>query len=79
MLAVAVVGLGSNLLAADDGVDALVLKLGGELAAVEVDGDLLRAGGGAANAVASTAPATPGSAASSSRARSPARSAAASG
>jgi UDP-N-acetylmuramate dehydrogenase len=51
-LAVAVVGLGSNLLVADDGVDALVLKLGGELAAVEVDGDVLRVGGGAANAVA---------------------------
>jgi UDP-N-acetylmuramate dehydrogenase len=51
-LAVAVVGLGSNLLAADDGVDALVLKLGGELAAVEADGDVLRVGGGAANAVA---------------------------
>jgi UDP-N-acetylmuramate dehydrogenase len=51
-LGVAVVGLGSNLLAADDGVDALVLKLGGELAAVEVDGDVLRVGGGAANAVA---------------------------
>jgi UDP-N-acetylmuramate dehydrogenase len=49
---VAVVGLGSNLLAADDGVDALVLKLGGELAKVEVDGDVLRVGGGAANAVA---------------------------
>ncbi|HZT84833.1 MAG TPA: UDP-N-acetylmuramate dehydrogenase [Gaiellaceae bacterium] len=51
-LAVAVVGLGSNLLAADDGVDALVLRLGGELAAVEVDGDVVRVGGGAANAVA---------------------------
>jgi UDP-N-acetylenolpyruvoylglucosamine reductase len=50
-LAVAVVGLGSNLLAADDGVDALVLKLGGELATVEVGENLLRAGGGAANAV----------------------------
>jgi UDP-N-acetylmuramate dehydrogenase len=49
---IAVVGLGSNLLAADDGVDALVLKLGGELATVEADGDLLRVGGGAANAVA---------------------------
>jgi UDP-N-acetylmuramate dehydrogenase len=49
---VAVVGLGSNLLAADAGVDALVLKLGGELAAVEVEGDVLRVGGGAANAVA---------------------------
>ena len=51
-LGVAVVGLGSNLLAADDGVDALVLKLGGDLAAVEVEGDMLRVGGGAANAVA---------------------------
>jgi UDP-N-acetylmuramate dehydrogenase len=50
-LAVAVVGLGSNLLAADAGVDALVLKLGGELARVEVDGDVIRAGAGAANAV----------------------------
>jgi UDP-N-acetylmuramate dehydrogenase len=49
--AVAVVGLGSNLLAADAGVDAVVLKLRGELAAVEIDGDLVRAGGGAANAV----------------------------
>jgi len=51
-LGVAVVGLGSNLLAADEGVDALVLKLAGELATVEADGDGLRAGGGAANAVA---------------------------
>jgi UDP-N-acetylmuramate dehydrogenase len=50
-LAVAVVGLGSNLLVADAGVEALVLKLGGELATAEVDGALLRAGGGAANAV----------------------------
>lgn len=45
------VGLGSNLLAADAGVDSLVVRLAGDLAAVEVDGDLLRAGGGAANAV----------------------------
>ena len=51
-LEVAVVGLGSNLLAADHGIDALVLKLGGELAAVEVEDDVLRVGGGAANAVA---------------------------
>jgi UDP-N-acetylmuramate dehydrogenase len=50
-LPVATIGLGSNLLVADEGVDALVLKLGGELATVEIDGDLLRAGGGAANAV----------------------------
>jgi UDP-N-acetylmuramate dehydrogenase len=49
--AVAVVGLGSNLLVADDGVDALVLRLRGELAAVTVEDDVLRAGGGAANAV----------------------------
>jgi UDP-N-acetylmuramate dehydrogenase len=50
-LAVAVVGLGSNLLVADEGVDALVLKLSGGLATVEVDGAVVRAGGGAANAV----------------------------
>ena len=50
-LGIRTVGLGSNLLAADDGVDALVLRLAGELADVEVDGDLLRAGGGATNAV----------------------------
>ena len=50
-LAVAVVGLGSNLLVADPGVNALVLRLGGELARVDVDGDSITAGGGAANAV----------------------------
>ena len=50
-LEVRTVGLGSNLLAADEGVDALVLRLAGDLAGVEVDGDLLRAGGGATNAV----------------------------
>ena len=50
-LPVATVGLGSNLLVADDGVEALVLRLAGELAAVEVDGELLVAGGGVANAV----------------------------
>ena len=50
-LAVATVGLGSNLLVADEGVDALVLRLGGALAAVEVDGEVVRAGAGAANAV----------------------------
>jgi UDP-N-acetylmuramate dehydrogenase len=49
---VAVVGLGSNLLVADDGVDALVLHLEGELAAVRTSEVALRAGGGAANAVA---------------------------
>ncbi|MDX6487800.1 MAG: UDP-N-acetylmuramate dehydrogenase [Gaiellaceae bacterium] len=46
------VGLGSNLLVADAGVEALVLKLAGELAEVEVEGTILRAGGGTANAVA---------------------------
>jgi UDP-N-acetylenolpyruvoylglucosamine reductase len=45
------VGLGSNLLAADAGVEALVVRLAGELAAAEVDRELLRAGGGATNAV----------------------------
>jgi UDP-N-acetylmuramate dehydrogenase len=51
-LAVAVVGLGSNLLAADAGVDSLVLKLGGELATVEAEQGVLHVGGGTANAVA---------------------------
>jgi UDP-N-acetylenolpyruvoylglucosamine reductase len=50
-LPVTTVGLGSNVLAADEGVDALVLRLEGELAAVEVSGETLSAGGGAANAV----------------------------
>jgi UDP-N-acetylenolpyruvoylglucosamine reductase len=50
-LPVAVVGLGSNLLAADEGVDALVLKLAGDLTSVRVEGELLVAGGGATNAV----------------------------
>ena len=50
-LAVATVGLGSNLLAADEGVDSLVLKLDGELASVRVEGETLAAGGGATNAV----------------------------
>src|SRR5262245_43047847 len=45
------VGLGSNLLAADDGVDALIVHLEADLAAVEVQGELLVAGGGAPNAV----------------------------
>ena len=50
-LDVLAVGLGSNLLASDEGVGALVVRLEGELAAVEViDGGLV-AGGGATNAV----------------------------
>jgi UDP-N-acetylenolpyruvoylglucosamine reductase len=50
-LPVAAVGLGSNVLASDDGVEALVLRLAGDLAAVRVDGETLIAGGGATNAV----------------------------
>jgi UDP-N-acetylenolpyruvoylglucosamine reductase len=50
-LPVAAVGLGSNLLVADEGVDGLVLKLAGELASVEAGNGLLDAGGGAPNAV----------------------------
>jgi len=50
-LPVATVGLGSNLLAADDGVGALVLRLAGELASVRAEGEKLVAGGGATNAV----------------------------
>jgi len=45
------IGLGSNVLAADEGVDALVVRLAGELASAEVVGERLVAGGGAANAV----------------------------
>ncbi|HEY0414994.1 MAG TPA: UDP-N-acetylmuramate dehydrogenase [Gaiellaceae bacterium] len=48
---VEVIGLGSNVLVHDDGVDALVLRLAGELAAVEVEDEVVVAGGGAANAV----------------------------
>jgi UDP-N-acetylenolpyruvoylglucosamine reductase len=51
-LDVATVGLGSNLLVADEGFDGLVLKLGGELAHTATEGELLVAGGGAPNAVA---------------------------
>jgi UDP-N-acetylmuramate dehydrogenase len=50
-LPVATIGLGSNLLVADDGFDGLVLKLGGELAEARIEGERLLAGGGAANAV----------------------------
>jgi UDP-N-acetylenolpyruvoylglucosamine reductase len=50
-IGVAVVGLGSNLLVADDGLDGLVLKLAGGLAAARAEDDVLRAGGGAPLAV----------------------------
>jgi UDP-N-acetylenolpyruvoylglucosamine reductase len=51
-LSLAAVGLGSNLLVADDGFRGLALKLAGSLAQVDVQGELLVAGGGAPNAVA---------------------------
>jgi UDP-N-acetylenolpyruvoylglucosamine reductase len=51
-LVVATIGLGSNLLVADQGFGGLVLKLAGALAQAEVRGELLVAGGGAPNAVA---------------------------
>jgi UDP-N-acetylenolpyruvoylglucosamine reductase len=46
-LEVAVVGSGSNLLVADEGVSGLVLKLDGDLAAIAVQGRRVLAGGGA--------------------------------
>jgi len=42
-----VIGLGSNLLAADDGFDGLVIRLAGELAAIERRDDAIHCGGGA--------------------------------
>jgi UDP-N-acetylmuramate dehydrogenase len=50
-LPVAPVGLGSNLLVADDGFPGLVLKLDGELAAARAEDGRLTAGGGAPLAV----------------------------
>ena len=49
--AVAPIGLGSNLLVADEGFDGLALKLSGELAAAEAGEGRLVAGGGAPLAV----------------------------
>jgi UDP-N-acetylmuramate dehydrogenase len=46
-LAIGVVGSGSNLLVADEGFRGLALKLDGELATVERDGERLFCGGGA--------------------------------
>lgn len=46
-LAVEAIGSGSNLLVADEGVDGLVIKLEGELAAVAIDGEEVLCGGGA--------------------------------
>jgi UDP-N-acetylmuramate dehydrogenase len=46
-LATAVIGLGSNLLVADEGYDGVALHLEGELAAIAIDGTDVHAGGGA--------------------------------
>lgn len=45
-----VVGLGSNTLFPDEGIDGVVIRLGGALATFEVEGDLAQVGGGAVNA-----------------------------
>ena len=46
-LSVSAIGSGSNLLIADEGVPGLVIKLDGELARIERNGDCLTCGGGA--------------------------------
>jgi UDP-N-acetylmuramate dehydrogenase len=46
-LETAVIGLGSNLLVADEGYDGLALHLEGELAAIAIEGTEVHAGGGA--------------------------------
>jgi UDP-N-acetylenolpyruvoylglucosamine reductase len=46
-LAVGVVGSGSNLLVADEGVRGLVIKLDAELARIDLEGTRMRCGGGA--------------------------------
>jgi UDP-N-acetylenolpyruvoylglucosamine reductase len=46
-LAVGLVGSGSNLLVADDGFHGLAIKLDGELATIEREGELVLCGGGA--------------------------------
>jgi UDP-N-acetylmuramate dehydrogenase len=46
-LEIAVIGLGSNLLVADEGYDGVALQLEGELAAIAIEGSEVRAGGGA--------------------------------
>jgi UDP-N-acetylmuramate dehydrogenase len=50
-LAVESIGLGSNVLPHDTGVAGVVVKLAGELASARAEGELILAGGGAANAV----------------------------
>ena len=46
-LPIAVIGLGSNLLVADEGYDGVAVHLEGALAAIEIEGTSVRAGGGA--------------------------------
>ena len=46
-LEIAVIGLGSNLLVADEGYDGVVIRLAGELARIERDGERVACGGGA--------------------------------
>ena len=65
-LALGVVGSGSNLLVADSGFRGLALKLGGDLTAIERDGEGMVCGGGArfpsaapGSSSASTSPALP--------------------
>ena len=50
-LPVLALGFGSNLLAADEDIEALVLRLEGELASVEIKVEKMIAGGGAADAL----------------------------
>jgi UDP-N-acetylmuramate dehydrogenase len=54
-LEVGVVGSGSNLLVADEGVEGLVIKLDRDLGTIEREGTRLRCGGGARPAPASPA------------------------
>jgi UDP-N-acetylenolpyruvoylglucosamine reductase len=53
-LAVGVIGSGSNLLVADDGFHGIAIKLDGDLATIERDGEQLRCGGGARLPTAAT-------------------------
>jgi UDP-N-acetylenolpyruvoylglucosamine reductase len=50
-LPTAAVGLGSNLLVADEGFQGVVVKMSGILASTKTQGEILMAGGGAPNAV----------------------------
>lgn len=50
-LPVLVLGFGSNVLVADEGIEALALRLEGKLASVDVEGRRMSAGGGTADAL----------------------------